>query len=73
MEIKKFIFYTGVGSLIWNTVLIYIGRVMEDKWEEGLLLLEKYSSIILLVIIFIGLVKFSYKKYRKKKVIKDER
>lgn len=73
MEIKKFIFYTGVGSLIWNIILIYIGRVMEDKWEEGLVLLEKYSSIIISIVIVVVLVKVLYKKYGKKKVIKDER
>lgn len=56
MNFKKFIVYTGVGSLIWNTLLIYVGRIMEEKWKEGVAIVEKYSTIILflLILFFVG-------------------
>lgn len=63
MRFKKFIFYTTIGSFIWNTFLIYIGRVTQDKWEEGLFILEKYSNRIFTIIILFFIIKFLVKKF----------
>lgn len=63
MNFKKFIIYTGVGSLIWNTLLIYVGRVMEEKWKEGVAIVEKYSTIILFLLILFFIRKYFLKKF----------
>lgn len=63
MNFKKFIIYTGVGSLIWNTLLIYVGRVMEEKWKEGVAIVEKYSTIILFLLILFFIIKHFFKKF----------
>lgn len=42
MSIQKFILYTALGSAIWNTVLISIGWILGDKWEE----VQKYTKIL---------------------------
>jgi membrane protein DedA with SNARE-associated domain len=40
MPAAKFALFTGLGSLVWNTVWIWIGYALEDQWEKA----EKYSS-----------------------------
>lgn len=68
MPMLKFLAYTTVGSLIWNTVLIFIGNRVGDNWESILGIFDKYSHIVLiiLVIIFIGFIVWFY-KFRKTK------
>lgn len=63
MNFKKFIVYTGIGSLIWNTLLIYVGRAMEEKWKEGVAIVEKYSTIILFLLILFFIIKHFFKKF----------
>lgn len=67
MSLRKFLIYTTIGSGIWNTLLIYIGRVTQDKWKEGLLILERYSNRILGLIILAFIVKFLVKRFLKKR------
>ena len=68
MPIVKFLIYTTVGSLIWNSVLIIIGNRVGDNWEEILGIFDKYSHIvaIILIIIFILFIIWFY-GFRKNK------
>ena len=68
MPIVKFLIYTTVGSLIWNSVLIIIGNRVGDNWEEILGIFDKYSHIvaIILIIIFILFIIWFY-GFRKSK------
>ena len=65
----KFLLYTTVGSLIWNTVLIFIGNRVGDNWESILGIFDRYSHIVLiiLVILFIAFIVWFYKFRSKKK------
>ena len=72
MSLRKFLIYTTIGSGIWNTLLIYIGRVTQDKWKEGLLILERYSNRILGLIILAFIVKFLVKRFLKKRKKSEE-
>ena len=69
MPIVKFLLYTTVGSLIWNTVLIFIGNRVGDNWESILGIFDKYSHIVLiiLIVLFIAFVVWFYKFRNKKK------
>ena len=70
MPLKKFVIYTVCGSLIWNTVLIVLGSIVGKKWEVIVFYLDKFSTIvlILLVISFIlGLYYFFIIRNKKKK------
>lgn len=67
MSLRKFLIYTTIGSGIWNTLLIYIGRVTQDKWKEGLLILERYSNRILGLIVLAFVIKFLVKRFLKKR------
>ena len=73
MPMLKFLAYTTVGSLIWNTVLIFIGNRVGDNWESILGIFDQYSHIVLiiLIIIFIGFIIWFY-KFRKKSKKKND-
>ena len=72
MSLRKFLIYTTIGSGIWNTLLIYIGRITQDKWKEGLLILERYSNRILGLIILAFIIKFLVKRFLKKRKKSEE-
>lgn len=70
MPMGKFLIYTTVGTMIWNTVLTVLGNKVGENWEDILLIFENYSHIaaIVLVIIFIvGIYYFYHKKQTSKK------
>lgn len=70
MPMGKFLIYTTVGTMIWNTVLTILGNKVGENWEDILLIFENYSHIaaIVLVIIFIvGVYYFYHKKQTSKK------
>lgn len=70
MPMGKFLLYTTVGTMIWNTVLTVLGNKVGENWEDILLIFENYSHIaaIVLVIIFIvGVYYFYHKKQTSKK------
>ena len=72
MSLRKFLIYTTIGSGIWNTLLIYIGRITQDKWKEGLLILERYSNRILGLIVLAFIIKFLVKRFLKKRKKSEE-
>lgn len=72
MSLRKFLIYTTIGSGIWNTLLIYIGRVTQDKWKEGLLILERYSNRILGLIILAFVIKVLVKRFLEKRKKSEE-
>ena len=68
MPIVKFLIYTTMGSLIWNSILIIIGNRVGDNWEEILGIFDKYSHIVAisLIIVFILFIIWFY-GFRKSK------
>lgn len=68
MPLLKFIIYTIAGSLIWNTVLVFVGAYAGDKKDYILSIIDKFSYILIFLILIaclLFLVKF-YKKSKKK-------
>ena len=65
MPMMKFIIYTLFGSLIWNTILIYVGAFAGDKKDYILNIIDSASNIILIAIIVVCLI-FIYCFYKKK-------
>lgn len=65
MDIKIFTIYTFCGSLIWNTLLISLGKYLQNNWViiiKYLKIYKEYVLIILLVIISIYILKKVLKK-----------
>ena len=68
MAFGKFLLLTTLGTVIWNTVLVYLGVFMGDKWETIVEIIDKYSKVVLvlLIIVFIGAVIWFYRSRMKK-------
>ena len=72
MKMSKFLIYTIIGSIIWNTVLTLLGHIFGSKWESILKIFDTYSSLvtIILVLIFIGGLLYLFTKKKSKKYSK---
>ena len=56
-KMAPFLLFTVAGTFIWNTVLIFLGRVAGDAWESMAHYVDTYSMIALaaLVIVVLGI------------------
>lgn len=68
MQLSKFIFFTAIGSAIWNTALIYAGYLLGENWHEVEIYLNAFSKIVLIVIVIAAFGWICYKLYRRKKI-----
>lgn len=65
MDLKKFLLYTFLGGLIWNTFLAYLGFQLGKNWE----IVHEYTrpiSYFMVVIILAGVCYFIYKHLYKR-------
>lgn len=70
MKIWRFLLYTILGSAIWNTVLVLLGKKLGDSWETVVNVFSEFSHIILILLIIlciVGIWRFYTKKGKKKK------
>ena len=69
MRISKFLLYTFLGSLIWNTVLVFLGNLLGERWHDIVNIFNTYSKLafIVLLIAFIIFIIIYYNKKLKKK------
>ena len=49
MPFVPFLVFTAVGSLLWNTVLVYAGRIAGDSWEKVSAAFGVYSDLFLMI------------------------
>jgi membrane protein DedA with SNARE-associated domain len=67
-DFKKFIIYTFAGSLIWNSMLMYVGMSLGRNWKN----IDKYSvylDLAALLSVAVFIVWFVYKTKRKSNAI----
>lgn len=57
MKLSIFLLYTFIGSLIWNTVLVGLGRLVGENYMVVASIFNKYSKVILILLICILLYK----------------
>lgn len=69
MAMGKFLIYTITGSLIWNTVLLFVGSKVGENWKRIEAIMSQYSHIILILLIigFLGFVIYHFSKKKKAK------
>lgn len=65
VKFSKFLLYTTLGSLIWNTILVSLGSYMGENWQTIVNIFEEYS-LIAAGFILIALIYFSAKWYKQK-------
>ncbi len=51
MKLSIFLLYTFVGSLIWNTVLVSLGKLVGENYMVVAGVFSKYSKVILILLI----------------------
>lgn len=71
MNIKKFILYTFLGSLIWNTILAIVGYYFGEYEDK---ILKYYNEIIVLVFIILSIYvwyRITRRKKENSKVVDD--
>ena len=49
MPFAPFLVFTAAGSLLWNTVLVYAGRIAGDSWEKVSAAFGVYSDLFLMI------------------------
>lgn len=72
MSILKFISYTLLGSLIWNSILIIIGSIVGENWINILNILDIYSKYVVILLgiaLIVIIIMFYRKKYSNEKSI----
>lgn len=62
MNIIKFIIYTALGSVLWNTILISLGYITSNNWTSILNIYSLYTLLILIIILSFLVIKFHKKK-----------
>lgn len=67
MKIGLFLLFTTIGSLIWNTVLIYFGALVGSNWEKIVYYMSIYSKIAYVLIFLILIMGLIWILRRKKK------
>lgn len=61
----RFLVYTTLGSLIWNTVLVTLGSIVGKNWEQISGIFGKYSTLTKFAFIVFFVI-FLFKHFRKK-------
>ncbi|MBC1480892.1 DedA family protein [Listeria seeligeri] len=56
MKMSRFLVLTTAGSLLWNTVLIGLGAFLGESWNEIVVFMDSFSTIIYSIIAVIVVV-----------------
>lgn len=51
MNLTVFLFYTTIGSTVWNVLLVSLGAALGASWETILVYLNRYSGAVRLVLL----------------------
>lgn len=73
MPMMPFLILTTIGSLIWNTVLVLLGRIAGESWSKIVGYVGGYSDLVILgfvALFIIGVISSYFKKTKKITVIK---
>ena len=65
MQFVPFILLTTLGSAVWNTVLVILGNVAGNSWEKISNVVDKFSDVILIILI-VAVVGFFIYHFTKK-------
>ncbi|EAF4501655.1 DedA family protein [Listeria monocytogenes] len=68
MKMSKFLILTTAGSLLWNTVLIGLGAMLGESWNEIVVFMDSFSTIIysiIAILVVVGLGFFFRARFKK--------
>lgn len=66
MKFWQFLLFTTIGTVLWNTVLVYIGEAVGDNREKILEQLDIYSNVVyaLIAVAVVLAIWYYFKKIR---------
>lgn len=67
MKFSLFLFFTTVGTLIWNLILVTAGALLGKSWDKVLYYMGIYSNIIYFILGFLVIVYLIITIRKKKK------
>lgn len=67
MNMLIFLLYTSIGTIIWNTVLVYAGVFLGDNWSYFAGVISRYSKVVLVIIILGILLRIWIRKLKNDK------
>jgi len=56
MRIVPFLFFTTIGTLIWNTILVFVGAAVGDNWTKIVAFMDVYSNIAYALIALVVII-----------------
>lgn len=70
MNFWIFIFFTTVGTIIWNSILVGLGAKLGENWETIVYYMDIYSNIVyaILAMIIIGVIIYFFCRGKNKQV-----
>ncbi|MBC1450164.1 DedA family protein [Listeria welshimeri] len=73
MKMSRFLVLTTAGSLLWNTVLIGLGALLGESWNEIVVFMDSFSTIIYSIIAGLLIVALAFFiRARFKKTLDEE-
>ncbi|GGN94368.1 DedA family protein [Saccharibacillus kuerlensis] len=70
MNLASFLMLTTIGSLLWNTVLTFIGSAVGESWESVVGQMDRFSNIVYIVLgllLVTGIILFVRRRNREVK------
>ena len=69
VDMKKFFFYTFIGSLPWTALILFIGMMLGEGWKVMMEVGHEISLVVAAAIVIICIVLYvQYKRKKKKRV-----
>ena len=72
MNFGLFLLFTTIGTVIWNTVLIYLGAAVGSQWETIVHYMDIYSNIAYVIIAIVGIAVIIWYIRKRKQPIKAD-
>jgi len=72
MNFGLFLLFTTVGTVIWNTVLIYLGAAVGSQWETIVHYMDIYSNIAYVILGMIGITVIIWYIRKRKQTVKAD-
>ena len=72
MNFGLFLLFTTVGTVIWNTVLIYLGAAVGSQWETIVHYMDIYSNVAYVILGIIGIAVILWYIRKRKQTVKAD-
>lgn len=70
MNFGLFLFFTTLGTVIWNTVLIYLGATVGAQWETIVAYMDIYSHFAYIILAILLVAAIVWYIHKRKKTVK---